>query len=205
VATLEALERGIEEAEVRRACDVTSASELQRQVDALKAQNAELTAQNADLKDHVTKFSARIEELAAQVKWFQNQIFGKRSDRRIVDSHPQQLFLGEQFQKETTKEETQTVKEHKRKKRRTHATDLEDSSLFFDGALVPVEEIVIENPDIEGLSEDEYEVIDQRTSYRLAQRPGAYVILKYVRNVVKLKGDTNPQWQDSCRLGLRGQ
>jgi transposase len=177
---------------------VTAASALQQQVDALKTQNAELNAQNAELKDRVTKFSSRIEELAAQVKWFQNQIFGKRSERRIVDSHPQQLFLGEQFQKETTKEETQTVKEHTRKKRRTHATDLEDSSLFFDGALVPVEEIEIENPDIEGLSEDEYEIIDQRTSYRLAQRPGAYVILKYVRNVVKLKGDTKDAQAISC-------
>jgi len=32
-----------------------------------------------------------------------------------------------------------------------------------------------------------YEVISEKVTYRLAQRPGAYVILKYVRPVVKLK------------------
>lgn len=170
---------------------MVSAATGSSKMDILNTENARLRAQNASLK-------ANVEELAAQVKWFQNQIFGKRSERRIVEPSPKQLFLGEQFQKETDTEETQTVKEHKRKKRRTRPTDLEDSSLFFDGALVPVEEIEIENPDAEGLSEDEYEVIDQRTSYRLAQRPGAYVILKYIRNVIKLKGDTKDAQAISC-------
>src|SRR5207237_8903162 len=35
------------------------------------------------------------------------------------------------------------------------------------------------------LAPEQYEVIGQRTSYRLAQRPGSFVVLKYVRPVIK--------------------
>jgi hypothetical protein len=50
------------------------------------------------------------------------------------------------------------------------------------------------------LASDQYEVIDTKTSYRLAQRPGSYEILKYVRPVVKRK-DTQ---QISCALAPVG-
>ena len=60
-----------------------------------------------------------------------------------------------------------------------------DSVPFFDEARVPVETIELPDPQIEGLSPDEYEVISQKVSYRLAQRPGSYVILKYLRSVTK--------------------
>ena len=39
--------------------------------------------------------------------------------------------------------------------------------------------------EIEGLSAEQFEVIGEKTSFRLAQRPGSYVVLKYVRPVVK--------------------
>ena len=32
-----------------------------------------------------------------------------------------------------------------------------------------------------------YEIIGEKVSWRLAQQPGAYVVLKYVRQVIKLK------------------
>ncbi len=60
-----------------------------------------------------------------------------------------------------------------------------DSVPFCDEARVPVETIELPDPQIEGLSPDEYEVIGQKVSYRLAQRPGSYVILKYLRSVIK--------------------
>jgi hypothetical protein len=43
----------------------------------------------------------------------------------------------------------------------------------------------VPNPDTEGLTADQYEVIGEKVSHRLAQRPGSYVILKYVRPVIK--------------------
>jgi transposase len=52
---------------------------------------------------------------------------------------------------------------------------------------VPVEVIELPNPDLAGLPAQDYEVIGEKVTYRLAQRPGAYVVPKYVRKVVKLK------------------
>jgi len=69
----------------------------------------------AELEAENTQLAARNKELSAQVQWFQNQLFGKTSERRIEESPKEQLFLGEQFQKETAEEETRTVKEHERK------------------------------------------------------------------------------------------
>ena len=52
---------------------------------------------------------------------------------------------------------------------------------------MPVEVIAVPNPELAGLAATDYEVIGEKITYRLAQKPGAYVILKYVRHVVKLK------------------
>ena len=57
------------------------------------------------------------------------------------------------------------------------------SCLFFDEQKVPVEVIHAPNPDAVGLTAEEYEVIGEKVTHRLAQRPGSYVILKYVRPV----------------------
>lgn len=48
-----------------------------------------------------------------------------------------------------------------------------------------VQVIEIANPDIDGLDPVDYEVIAEKVSHRLAQRSGSYVILKYVRSVIK--------------------
>jgi transposase len=52
---------------------------------------------------------------------------------------------------------------------------------------VPVETIAVPNPEIAGLAPAAYEIIGERVTHRLAQRPGSYVVLKYVRQVVKRK------------------
>ena len=52
---------------------------------------------------------------------------------------------------------------------------------------MPVQEILLTNPEVADLPPDAYEVIGEKVTYRLAQRPGAYVILKYRRPVIKRK------------------
>ena len=54
----------------------------------------------------------------------------------------------------------------------------DESSRFFDEQKVPLEIINVPHPEVAGLGLDEYEVISEKISYRLAQRPGSYVILK---------------------------
>jgi transposase len=60
-------------------------------------------------------------------------------------------------------------------------------ALFFDPERVPVETINVPNPAIAALPAAAYEVIGEKVTHRLAQRPGSYVVLKYVRQVVKVK------------------
>lgn len=54
---------------------------------------------------------------------------------------------------------------------------------------MPDEVITVANDEAAGRDPADFEVIGEQVSYRLAQRPGSYVILKYVRPVIKLHAD----------------
>jgi transposase len=81
---------------------------------------------------------------------------------------------------------TETVTASQRRFRLTGADLAEESELRFDSS-VPVQEIVLTNPEVAALPPAAYEVIGEKVTYRLAQRPGAYVILKYRRPVINRK------------------
>ena len=81
---------------------------------------------------------------------------------------------------------TETVKAYQRRFRLTGADLADESELRFDSS-VPVQEILLPNPEVADLPPDAYEVIGEKVTYRLAQRPGAYVILKYRRPLIKRK------------------
>jgi transposase len=129
-------------------------------------------------------------ELTRQVEWFKRQLFGRKSERRLREPDAQQLPLAGLLPAEAAPADappppTETVKAYQRRPRfaALEATP-EESGLRFDGS-VPVEVIEVPNPELAGLSTDDYEVIGEKITYRLAQRPGAYVILQYVRKVIK--------------------
>ena len=63
----------------------------------------------------------------------------------------------------------------------------DDSLPFFDEARVPVEVIELAAPEAAGLAPEDFEIIGHKDSYRLAQRPGSYVVLNYRRPVIKIK------------------
>ena len=133
----------------------------------------------------------RVTSLENQLKWFRTQVFGAKSERRIYDVLPkEQLALGELLDppEDPPSPET-TVKSYERTYRTSQKLFVSDESrLRFDES-VPVETIEVPNPDLEGLLEDDYQEIEERVTYRLAQRPGAYVVLKYVQRTVKKKED----------------
>jgi transposase len=58
---------------------------------------------------------------------------------------------------------------------------------FFDESKVPVQTLTLVHADVKGLSSDQYEVIGEKVTYRIAQRPGAYHVLKIRRPVIKIK------------------
>jgi transposase len=144
---------------------------------ALLVQQRELEEQNAALK--------------RQVAWFQRQLFGRKSEKRLCTPDPDQLTLAGMLTTPVSGADqppplTETVKAYQRRVRFTGAEVADESELRFDDS-VPVQEILLSNPDVKDLPPDAYEVISEKVTYRLAQRPGAYVILKYRRPVIKRK------------------
>ena len=136
----------------------------------------------------VQTLAATVQSLQAQLEWFQRQMFGTKSERLRVLENAQQLALGEVSAppSETVPAKERLVAAHTRRESQKDAAVGEaDSVPFFDEARVPIETIEVPDPQTEGLSPDDYEVISQKVSYRLAQRPGSYVILKYLRSVTK--------------------
>ena len=138
---------------------------------------------------------ALLEENAAlkqQNEWFKRQLFGRKSERRLLPADPQQLSLAGVLAPsgetpETPPPPTETVKAYQRRLRgEAGAATLDEREPRFE-ATVPVEEIRVPNPEVAGLSEVAYEIIGEKVTYRLAQRPGAYIILKYVRPIIKRK------------------
>ena len=132
------------------------------------------------------RYEARIAELQHQLEWFKRQLFGEKSERRLLDAPPEQLSLGEGFEASGGADgPARAVVAHQRRTRAKASR--EDETPFFDPARVPVERIEVPNPALQGLDADDFEVIAERSTYRLAQRPASYVILQYVRRTVKRK------------------
>ena len=128
------------------------------------------------------------EELARQVEWFRRQLFGPKSERRLWGSENHQLTLGELGRSEVAEVPQVEVPAHRRRRRDPIDGRSEDRALRFDPS-VPVREIQVANPEIDGKNLADYEAIGEKVTCRLAQRPGSYVVLRYVRKVYKRKGD----------------
>lgn len=141
---------------------------------------AALLASHQQLTESTQALSDRVDQLTRQLEWFKHQLFGSKSERRIVDPDGRQLSLGEWI--EPAKSGTEiTVAEHRRRSR-PRPEPVDESGLRFDDT-VPVEEIRIPHPPVDV----EHEIVAEKETYRLAQKPASYVVLKYIRPVVKRK------------------
>ncbi|MBU2790598.1 MAG: hypothetical protein RE468_12160 [Acidithiobacillus caldus] len=128
-----------------------------------------------------------LQGLQQQLDWLHRQVFGQKSERRVPPPPVEQLSLGQDFSAdEAPQAPLRSVAAHTRRASR-HPEDRAESLPFFDEGRVPIETILLPAPEAEGLDPGSYEVIDTKVSYRLAQRPGSYVVLKYVRPVIKLR------------------
>jgi transposase len=139
----------------------------------------------------IAKRDVRIAELEQQLDWFRRQVFGEKSERRLLLSDPRQLSLGDLLPAGGVLPPPAgtTVSGYQRGKatKKLLESSPEDSGLRFDESRLPVELIELPTPELEGLDADKYEVIDIDVTYKLAQQPSSFVILKYERKVVKLK------------------
>ena len=130
--------------------------------------------------------AAQIEALRAQIEWFKRQLFGQKSERYVPQPDGLQMHLGELMPvAPAAPEAEQEVPAHKRRKPKSDFAEDCASVPFFDEARVPVLSIEVPNPEVQDLEPEQYEVVGEKVSHRLAQRPGAYVVLRYVRPVIK--------------------
>jgi len=131
----------------------------------------------------------QVNELSRQVEWFKRQLFGQKSERRLIEPDPAQGRLGETFgeiaapRPAVPKIRVDAHECDRKLKQPVPAGG--QAQPFFDADKVAVEVIRVPNPEIGGLAAEQYEVVGERASYRLAQRPGAYVVLKYMRQLIK--------------------
>jgi transposase len=134
-----------------------------------------------------TALQQKVVTLEHQLDWFKRQLFGQKSERLAPLPDPAQMYLGELAALPTipaVDKQRQVPAHTRRVARRDPAAD-GDALPFFDESRVPVETITVANPEVAGLADDQFEVIGEKASYRLAQRPGSFVVLKYVRPVIK--------------------
>ena len=135
--------------------------------------------------DNCNPRSARVTQLQQQLDWFKRQLFGRTSEKRLEFDEVEQANLFAALGIEAPPEQdipTQEITYRRREKRRDGAVN--ECGLRFDET-VPVEVIQVADPAVEAIPEAEREVIGEKVSHRLAQEPGSYKILKYVRQVVK--------------------
>ncbi len=126
------------------------------------------------------QLSSRVDELTRQLDWFKQQLFGEKSERRVLDADGRQLSLGEWGQEDVSTTDV-TVAEHQRKTRKA-STKKTEVELRFDES-VPVEEIILLPEGFDATAE----IISTKITMRLAQRPSSFVVLKYIRPVIKTK------------------
>jgi transposase len=129
---------------------------------------------------------AQVAQLKHQLDWFKKQLFGSKSERRLVEPSPDQLSLGEGLRPAVngSAEPVQQIPAHTRRRRASRTDEDTASGLAFDET-VPVEVIELEDPKVKDLPADQLEQIGEKVTYRLAQQRGGYVVLKYVRKVIK--------------------
>jgi transposase len=135
-------------------------------------------------------FQQQIHAITQQLDWFKRQLFGQKSEKRDFAEVPQQVNMAELFGKTAAApaeppKETITYQRGKALKNRLENTQ-EDNGLRFDDS-VPVKEIQVLPAELKGADKDLYEIVDTKTTCRLAQQPASYVVLKYVHPVIKEK------------------
>ena len=139
------------------------------------------------LQAEITALKSQVAQLTHQLDWFKRQLFGRKSERRLIEPNPDQPQLDgfNVARPEAAQVEKETITYQRRKGKRRDADCVTEQGLRFDDS-VPIQTIRLSVPaDLAG----DFESISEKVTYRLAQRPGAYVVLKYIRPVVKRKRD----------------
>jgi len=152
------------------------------------AQTAVASSQTISLpRAEYDALQAQVQALQTQLDWFKRQLFGAKSEKRLdIDPALQADLLATLGEEPPVpaRPETENITYERRKTRANNTVT--DTGLRFDDS-VPVETIVLSSPELADVPTDEQVLITEKITYRLAQCPGSYVVLKYIRPVIKHK------------------
>ena len=151
-------------------------AELAATISAQGGHIAEMTATVAAQEGQIAELVAQIAALTAQITQLQRDLHGSRSERRRDGSEGGNRADG--------KDRRRGGKPGRSKDRgdAVNGTGLR----YSDKA--PVIDITVTPPGIEGLTEDEYEVIAERVHCRLATLDWRHVVIRYRHLKVKIRG-----------------
>jgi hypothetical protein len=151
------------------------------------------------LAQMVLALAAQVDSLKGQVEWFRRQIFGQKSERYAPQGDAQQMHLGELMPIEPlAPEPRQEVPAHHRARPRSDFADDKASAPFFDESKVPVVTIEVPNPQVAGLSSEQYEVVGQKTATAWRSAPA-------LRGAeVRAHGDQAARYADAALPGRAG-
>lgn len=141
-----------------------------------------LAQENVHLREEVIHLKHRI-------AWFEKQLFGSKSEKRIIDTPQQQSLLTEPTQ--TLPEPAPVlVPAHIRGVAKKGRPDdcVSDTGLRF-GPDVPVQIVRLEPPELSSPEADQYQIINIEVSHKLAQPTVGYSVIRYEKVVIQRKDD----------------
>ncbi|QOC23508.1 IS66 family transposase [Wenzhouxiangella sp. AB-CW3] len=144
------------------------------------------TSENVQLRNENDALREELQSVKQQLAWLQRQVFGRKSEKRLIDQDARSGLLFNALPESESPTPTEQVSYTRRKGAKERGDAVTDSGLRFNED-VPVEVIHVADPEAESIPREHREVIDEKVTHRLAQRPGSYVVLEYRRAVVKDK------------------
>ncbi|MEK7640393.1 MAG: transposase, partial [Patescibacteria group bacterium] len=150
--------------------------------------NHTLQQYNDKLRDDNQQLHEQVAALKHQLEWFKRQVFGRTSEKRLIDIPGQGNLLQGLVETHVGQHDvpTEQVTYERKKPNKARHNSVNDSGLRFDET-VEVKEIRLSVPELEGPDADQYLVIDEHVTCRLAQRRSSYLVLKYIQPVIKRK------------------
>lgn len=153
---------------------------------------AAATAQTpSDLEIENQLLREQLTQLQHQLDWFKRQLFGSKSEKRRIEPNPDQLALLGKLPADLQSgpPEKQIIQAYARgKAQKNRGESVNDSGLRFDDS-VEVKELRIIPDELRGPDAEQYEIISEHKTFRLAKRPSSLFVLCYIEPVIKRKTD----------------
>jgi transposase len=144
------------------------------------------------LSDEVAALKLDNEQLKRQLDWFKKQLFGSKSEQRLLENPDQPLLTGltgDPVPRLPAQEKQKISYERGKANKKRHEDCVTDSGLRFS-ADVPVTIIDVEPSELKGPDAGQYEIIGYKTTHRLAQHQCSHEVLCYRRPVLKRRDET---------------